>query len=845
VSRAAPRPPQLWPFLMLALLVPLALAALLFWLGGEYQRWGSLREEADLSFQRRVQLIDILSEMRAAESSQRGYVITNDPEFRLRYNHWHAEVHHSFSIAERLYSNVPKHREGFLAMRAIARAKIAEMDEVLQLYAEQSPQAARNRITEGEGKRLMAGLQRQLDRVIQDEQRTGDAQLAGHRKRTATLQKATWILMGFSSLSLAIALLGLWRQRRAQYRDEFRAFEAAQRNQTILDSTVDPIIIVNPSGSIETINKATSEMLGYTASELVRRDFSVISDIATGVGSFLDRIGMVNGDLKTHYWTDQTARHKSGRALPVDIALGLMPLSDGMHIVVSLRDIMQRKRVEQLKDELISTVSHELRTPLTSIVGALALLRLDTDNWLASDAANLVTIAENNAHRLIRLINDMLDIDRIGSGKLRITLTPIHLGAVVQRACEDNSGLASTVGVRIASAVNDEQLMVHGDAERLLQVITNLLSNAIKVSPEGGQITVGLLNDADKRRTTVYVDDEGTGIPEEFRARIFGRFERAISDEAEPGTGLGLAIAREIVSQHGGDLWFEDRQGGGTRFAFQLPTMLPLARSDREGDKRKNEVRILLCESNLAIAQTLRSYLSEEGYTCELVSSSGAARSAINTDHYDVLLLDMALDDVDAFHFAREVRRSEGPEKLSILMVATQPGGDRPDRDRGDNHLANPLSLDLVDWIEKPIDCGRLKTAISASCRRLGISRPTVLHLDDDPDTLEITASALKGIADIRKAKTLAEARALLKMETPHLAILDVHLEKGVGLDLLPDLLDDQGMTIPTIIYSAHDIDIEIAGQINAVLVKSRTSLPDLKATVRRVVATLAEDETV
>ncbi|WP_420146133.1 ATP-binding protein [Sphingobium sp.] len=818
-----PRPPRPLPFLLLALTVPLILAGLLFWLGGEYDRWNGLRMDAEQSAERRVLLSGILSQMRAAESAQRGFVITHDPEFTARYDEWRARITASFVTADRLYQGTSVPGTNFARLRDTAEAKIAEMDGVIRLYAAAGPVAASRRVADGEGKRLMTRLQQQLDDIIADEQSVGDARLSAYRARTDTLQRVMWILVALSSLSLALALLGLWRQRVAQYHGELNAFDAAQRNETILDSTIDPIIIVNPSGSIETINKAASRMLGYDPADLSRRDFDVISDIAPGVGSFLDRIGLVDGELKMPYWTDRQVRHQNGRLLPVDIALGVMTLPDGDHIVMSLRDIVQRKRIERLKDDLISTVSHELRTPLTSIVGALALLRLDVGNRLDGESAGLVAIAENNAQRLIRLINDMLDIDRIDSGKLRMTLAPIDLHHVVMRACEDNGGLVRAAHAVLDRAVGDDPVMIQGDEERLLQVITNLMSNAVKASSDGHHVTVGLRQSGDGRRATVYVDDQGPGIPDEFRSRIFGRFERASGGETAPGTGLGLAIAREIVSQHGGELWFEDRPGGGTRFAFSLPVMLPVALPRI----RSSEASILICESNPVIARMLQSQLSQEGYSCRVVSSARAARTAIAANGYNILLLDMALDDADAFQFAREVRRVEGPHELSILMVAAQ----------GDDINA-PLPLDLVDWIDKPIDPERLKTAIAASFPSSGIERPTVLHLDDDQDTLEITASALRGIAYILKATTLEEARALIRVETPHLAILDVHLEKGLGLDLLPELVNDQGVAIPTIIYSAHDIDMQIAGQIDAVLVKSRTSLPDLKATVRRVFST-------
>ena len=818
-----PQAPRPLVFIALALLVPLILAASLFWIGAEYQRWNILREEADRSFDRRVSLIDTLSELRAAESSQRGYVITRDPEFRTRYRQWRSKIEASFAAADSHYRSPAANRASFLSLRALAHAKIAEMDEVFRIHDRQGPVAAQQRVSDGEGKRLMSRLQAQLDRIIAEEQAIGTSRLNAYRARTETLQRLWWILLAFSTLSLVVALVGIWRNRTARYQLELSAFEAAQRNQTILNSTIDPIIIINPSGSIETINLAASQMLGYAPAELARRDFDLISDIASGVGTFLERIGLVDGKLRTHFWTDCLVRHKSGRKLPVDIALGVMPLSDGEHIVASFRDIAERKRIEQLKDNLISTVSHELRTPLTSIVGALALLKRDTAD-LTPQSTGLVAIAENNAQRLIRLINDMLDIDRIEAGKLRMALSATDLRAVMLRACEDFDGVARSANVVVETVANDDPVMVQGDAARLQQVLTNLLSNAIKISPEDGKVVVGLMHSSDRRRAIIYVDDEGPGIPPEFRARIFGRFERAGNGEAAPGTGLGLAIAKEIMTQHGGELWFEDRPRGGTRFALSLPAILSAATTKAAGDN-EDGATILICESNASVARALQSHLAEEGYVARIVTSAAAARAEISTNAYNVLLLDMALDDADAFDFAREVRRHEGPETLSILMIASPPDTDAP------------LPLDLIDWIDKPVDVLRLKNAISAAFRQPNGEKPVVLHLDDDQDTLEITASALRGQAYMLKARTLAEAQALLKVETPHLAILDMHLEEGYGLDLLPCLFDSDGVAIPTIIYSAHDIDPHLRDQVSAVLTKSRTSLPDLKATVRRVMA--------
>lgn len=820
-----PRPPRRALFLLLGLLVPLALSASILWLGREHARWDALRAEASASFDRRSVLLDLLSKLRAAETSQRGYVITGDPQFEIEYQDISGKVAQEFDRATFLYRGSPLGERPIVALRNTANAKFTEMSEVLRLYAARGPDAARARVTDGQGKRLMARLQQQLDAIAQKERDVGEARLTAYRQRTVTLLRMMWIVLGLGSIALGGTLLTIWRQRTARHLTELRAFEAARRNETVLDSTADAIIIINPSGTIETINKAAAHLLGRDAASLSRRDFDMISDIASGSGSFHDRIGLIDGRLRKTYWADRQVRHADGRAIPVDIAIGTMDLPDGMHIVASLRDMSERKRIERLKDDLISTVSHELRTPLTSIIGALGLLRASAAaDPLPAGAGELIGIASNNAQRLIRLINDMLDIDRIDAGKMRLSLSAIDLRDVVSRACEDNAGLARAAGATLDCKVGETPLIVQADDERLLQVVTNLLSNALKVTPQGGSVRIGVVSGADRRRASVHIDDDGPGISPEFRSRIFGRFERSAASEGSAGTGLGLAIAREIVAHHGGEIWFEDRPEGGTRFVFSLPLSAP---STVIGDL-PDEARVLLCESDPEAARALHAQLSEEGYDCRIVPNARAAREAMAADGYSVLLLDMALDDEDAFALARDVRRKHGPERLSILMMSPT----------GSDDEASPISLDLIDWIDKPIDPLRLRTAIRTAFRSVHIEHPMVLHLDDDLDTLDLTAAALKGEADILKATTLAEARAILRNRTPHLAILDVHLEEGIGLDLLPDLIDRRGIAIPTIIYSAHDMTIDVSDQIDAILVKSRTSLPDLKATIRRVVAT-------
>lgn len=378
---------------------------------------------------------------------------------------------------------------------------------------------------------------------------------------------ALWFGIAIGGILLLAVALSVWRQSVARYDARLAAYSIAERNRSILDSTIDAIAILSPSGTIETINAAASTLFGYRPEELARRDVSVLIKLRDRSVTFHERIGLIDGKLANPYLPDRRIIHRDGQEIPVDIALGVMRLPDGDHVVASVRDISQRKLIDRMKDELMSTVSHELRTTLTSVVGALGLLRAGSAGEISAGAQRLVEIAESNSRRLIRLINDILDIDRIESGRLSLDRAPLDLRDVVRHAREGSEGLAASAGIGLACDVPNSAITVAGDADRLAQVIANLTSNAIRVSPPGGVVRIGLSHADGKAQVTV--DDDGPGVPAEFRDRIFGRFERA-EGEQSPGTGLGLAISREIVRRHDGAIRFEDRPGGGTRFAFVL-----------------------------------------------------------------------------------------------------------------------------------------------------------------------------------------------------------------------------------------------------------------------------------
>ena len=232
------------------------------------------------------------------------------------------------------------------------------------------------------------------------------------------------------------------------------------------------------------------------------------------------------------------------------------------------RAMVALRETEQAKKQFVAHVSHELRTPLTSIRGALALV-LDGDAGIDAESRQLLTAAHRSAERLLALVNDLLDLERAGSGELSIERRPCDLADVLQRAADTVNTIAASAGVKLDVA--KAPLPLHADPERLTQVIVNLLANAIRFSPRGGVITVRSATDTGTARVTI--DDQGPGVPLEYREKIFEPFQQVKGSAAHKkgGTGLGLTISHSIVRGHDGRIAIADAPGGGARFTIELP----------------------------------------------------------------------------------------------------------------------------------------------------------------------------------------------------------------------------------------------------------------------------------
>lgn len=258
--------------------------------------------------------------------------------------------------------------------------------------------------------------------------------------------------------------------------------------------------------------------------------------------------------------------------VPYDICLQLMqPEGASPRFISVARDVSERKALEKTKDEFIATVSHELRSPLTSIKGSLGLILAGTTGELAERTRSMLEIARRNADRLVLIINDILDLEKIAAGEMKFVVEPTEVTELVQEAMAANEPYAARFGVTYQAKGLESPISVSCDMDRIFQVLTNLMTNAAKFSKPGGIVEV--LVEQLEGSVRISVKDKGAGIPKAAQATIFDRFTQADSSDqrAKGGTGLGLSIVKAIVERHGGQIDFESTEGEGSNFYFDLP----------------------------------------------------------------------------------------------------------------------------------------------------------------------------------------------------------------------------------------------------------------------------------
>ncbi|MBR2513000.1 MAG: response regulator, partial [Halomonas sp.] len=624
--------------------------------------------------------------------------------------------------------------------------------------------------------------------------------------------------------------------------NERKAADTAIRNaerflSNILEAATEvAIIATNTAGVITAFNKGAENMLGYSRVDVLGKQTPAIlhlrdelelrsAQLSTEQGRTVEgfRVFVEKAEQDGSETREWTYVHKDGHHVPVSLVV--TPMRDCAGEISGYlgiaEDVTERKHSDKIKNEFISTVSHELRTPLTSISGALGLMVGGAFGELPDKAQKLLTTAHRNSKRLAHLINDLLDIEKIAAGKLHFDMQVQALVPLVEQALESNRDYGSDRGVSLILADNPPDVLVNVDHQRLMQVLANLLSNAIKFSPNGGKVTVVV--EALDRKVVVSVIDNGPGVADSFRKKVFQRFAQADSSDtrAKEGTGLGLAITRELVEHMGGRIDFESAEGKGSRFFFELPlTQMVVENAIQHGQTANNAEapRILVVEDDKDVANLLSIMLNKAGYQVDNAFSGNEALNRLQKTHYDLVSLDLMLPDTSGLDIIRILREQPSTADLPIVVVSAKVEQGR---------LAINGDATNIDWLAKPIDQNRLIGMVQRQLLANREHQLRVLHVEDDPDLHEVVSAMAGESFTFEAAHTLENARLRLKQQLFDVVLLDIGLPDGSGWELVPDIRACQPEA-KVVILSGADMSHQQHDQVEAVLLKSRLSTETL-----------------
>jgi PAS domain S-box-containing protein len=502
-------------------------------------------------------------------------------------------------------------------------------------------------------------------------------------------------------------------QRRRWERDEANRLMTARQLAAIVESSDDAIVRKSLDGIIQSWNAGAEQVFGYTAEQAVGRHISLIIPP--------DRIEEENtiiaslraGRRVDHFETERC--HSSGRRIWVSLTISPIMDAEGRVVAASkiARDVTRQRQLmeelaeaDQKKHEFLATLAHELRNPLAPLGNMIEVLKRTDGDAKARNRA--VSTMERQLRHMVRLVDDLLDLNRITHDRLELRKDVVDLGSVLEQAVEGARPLAEAAGQTMTVAPPREPIRLSADAVRLGQVFGNLLNNACKYTDQGGSIAVRVERDGDEGVVTV--SDTGAGIPADRLHGIFDMFMQveAARDRSQGGLGIGLTLVRRLVEMHGGSVSAHSAGAGqGSQFVVRLPIAIeaPAAvASPPAARAAAGRRRMLVVDDNRDAAVSLAMLLELDGHSVVTAYDGSSALIAAETHRPDVALLDIGLPVMDGAEVCRRIRQE--PWGRGMTLIALTGWGQAEDRTRTrdagfDGHLVKPVNYaDLIALLE-------------------------------------------------------------------------------------------------------------------------------------------------
>lgn len=620
-----------------------------------------------------------------------------------------------------------------------------------------------------------------------------------------------------------------------------------ERLASVVQYSNDAIFTKTPDGLITSWNRGAERLFGYTAEEAKGQHASILTPPERQEELRMLDTRLDKGERIDNYETETLGKDGSR----IDVSLSWAPILDEIEndagYSVTVRDIRERKAADKRVSEFYSIVSHELRTPLTSIRGVLGLIEANVVEAGSDEAKDLLGVARGSADRLIRLINDMLDLRKVESGKMELKRSKIAVNELVSESLYALTGMAEEAGVKLVHQGHSGGC-VYADWDKATQIITNLVSNAIKFSPAESQISV-VTEAIDKDRIRFSVIDKGPGISAENISKLFEKFQQLDSSDTRPkgGTGLGLAIAKALVEEHAGFIGIDSTPGNGSTFWFELPVFAEEAvpqvdphtiqrRMTRPTNHDDSGSHILLVEDDDGLAAVLKTFLESQNYRVIRKATLSEARTCLAEMQPEVVVLDLTLPDGNGLDLIESLRTKAGTLPIPVIVITGQ--------QREEQLLGNGT---IIDWLTKPFDGEQLIKAID---RALGLFCSfKVLVVDDDMDTRKVITTQLRGMGlQCIEAKDGSEAISFARSESPDLIVLDVLMPNVDGYQVV-ETLKEEARTTPLLIYTCSDLSVAdrelLTLGVTQHLTKGASSQSDLARVVHQLLAEVSTSRAV
>jgi PAS domain S-box-containing protein len=600
------------------------------------------------------------------------------------------------------------------------------------------------------------------------------------------------------------ALYHLITEQAEQLGNTLRAAqEEASKRQAILESIAEGVMVADARGEVIMMNAAAERILGLRREEVLGRPIRHFTGLygpawQEWMASMRRWLSAPQGQPPALFMRHEL--EPEGRFITVHAAPVMMG-TEFLGTVSVFRDITAEVEADRAKTEFISTVSHELRTPMTSIKGYVDLLLMGSAGSLSETQQRFLQIVRANADRLRTLVDDLLDISRIESGRLQLDLRPVPLESAVEAVVASFKARVDEKRQQIEVELPDHLPLVMADNDRLIQILMNLVSNAHKYTPEGGQIRIRARLQEEMIR--VEVQDTGIGIPPEALPRIFERFYRVDDPRVQEtsGAGLGLSIVRTLVELHGGQIGVESEVGKGSTFYFTLPIARPaLSLPEPEPGARPASQAptdgtgsILIVEDDRHIADLLVQHLERAGYSTLVAHRGEDALRLAREERPQLITLDIYLPDLDGFTVLERLKADPATAEIPVIIISVL-----ADRQRG-------VRLGAVDVLGKPVDADRLLEVVAQYARR----HAHIVIVDDDAGTRALLQDTLQGYGfEVTVFGNAQEALAWIEDRHPDLVLLDLKLAGLSGLDTLARLkATAKTADIPVVIMTASATD--------------------------------------